>query len=72
MGDDRSIYYKVYGSKRWWLPPLKVKQERSASKIYLAVFWDNQGVQLSVTMTKETYFNTLLLIGEAIKNKHSG
>ncbi len=41
---------------------VKAKRERSASKIYLTAFWDNQGILLKVCVAtmKETYFDTLL------------
>ncbi len=55
-----------------------MRWERSASKVFLAVFWDNKGIlseeyaPKGVAMTKETYFNTLLHLREAIKKKHPG
>ncbi len=55
--------------------PLKVKGERSAGRVHLIAFWDDQGILLeeytpkvSQTM-KETCFDTLLHLWEAIKKK---
>ncbi len=56
----------------WWSFS-EGKAGRLASKLYLTVFWDNQGILLEeyaskgVTTKQETYFGTLLCLYEAIK-----
>ncbi len=42
---------KMKNASKQWV--VKAKRERSASKIYLAVFWDNQGVLLEEYTAKE-------------------
>ncbi len=66
-------FLKAVSTQRWqWW---KVKQERSAVKVYLTAFWNHQGMRLEeyplkgVTTTKGTYFDTLCL-WEVIKKKH--
>ncbi len=58
--------------------PVKAKCERSAGKVHLTAFWDNEGILLEeyapkgVTITRKLYFDTLMRLREAIKKKHPG
>ncbi len=58
--------------------PVKAKRERSAGKVHLMAFWDNEGILLEeyapndIMITREVYFNTLMGLREAIKKKRPG
>ncbi len=59
--------------------PVKAKErERLAGKVLLTTFWDSQGVLLEEyvapkqTIAKDKYFDTLIRLCQAIKNKRLG
>ncbi len=55
--------------------PIKAKRERSVGKVLLTMFWNSQCVLLEEnaapkqTVMKDTYFDTLIPLRQAIKNK---
>ncbi len=85
-GDEKWVHYYTpqmkEKSKQWKRKdeqtPVKCKRERSAGKVNLTVFWDAEGIVLAEYGTKEsrinkdTYFDTLMRLRTAIKNKRPG
>ncbi len=85
-GDETWVHYWTPETKKqssvWKLPeepaPKKFKERPSAGKIMATVFWDYRGVILveytppGTTVTKDTYFDTLVRLKEAIRRKRPG
>jgi histone-lysine N-methyltransferase SETMAR len=85
-GDEKWVHYYTpetkEKSKQWVAkgarPPKKAKMESSAGKVMLTCFWDEEGVileeyaQKGETITKERYFDTLIKLCAALKEKRRG
>ncbi len=82
-GDEKWVHHftpEMKSASQQWVGkgdecPMKAKCERSAGKVHLTAFWDNEGILLEkyapkgITVTRELYFDILMRLREAIKKK---